>query len=275
MAALIVPLVLATTSLTAAATKPSAWIDEPLPGAVLEPGQIQVTVHAADPGGIASVRFLVDGNDAATVEGPAGDLVTVQWTWVASEPGQHLITVLAAAIGGTTSDPASVAVTIEGPPVAPPPPTPTVVPTLAPTPVPTVPPTPKPTPKPTPPKPTAVPTPAPTPAPCTPPPPDALNPPDFFLAQASSNPSTNPPTFTWAYRTPPACAPSGFRVSIVDSPSTGYSVGSGVLPASAGSWTPAAALPASGCPAYKWTFDVLRSDGSVGQTVTRSLAACP
>ncbi len=257
IAALMVSVALASTSLAAAATKPSAWIDEPLPGAVLELGQIRVTVHAADRGGIANVRFLVDGNDAATIAAPEGDLVTVPWMWASPTPGQHMITILAAASGGSTSDPASVAVTIEGPPVASPSPVPT--PTLAPTPIPTPKPTPRPTAKP-------------TPAPCTPPMPDRLNPTDFFLVQASAN----PPTVRWAYGTPPACAPSGFRVSIVDSPSTGYSVTSGVLPATAESWTPPAALPITpSCLNYQWTFDVLRSDGSVGQTVSRTLAACP
>jgi hypothetical protein len=244
----------------AAGEAPTVWIDRPLPGARVPFGPAPVTVHTA--GAAVTVRFLVDGVATGTVAAPPGDLVTVSWSWMPTRGGQHLLTVVADGAAGAASDPVSVGVTFGEPPH------PSPTPTASPSPSPTAR-TPEPTlshtatPKPT------------QPSSCTPPLPDALNPPDFFLARASSDPPTNPPTFTWAYRTPPSCAPAGFRVTIVDSPSSGYRVTSGTLAAAARSWTPTTALATgASCVTYKWTFVVLRPDRSVGQRVRRSLAAC-
>jgi len=293
----------------AGALRPSVWIDQPLPGALLPFGSTAVTVHAADPSGIASVRFLVDGDEAGEVSAASGDLVTVAWTWVPTSAGPHLLTVLAVADGGGVPDPVSAGVSFTDGRVAPPTAEPTTTPgptstasstatptapsaTAKPTPTPKLTPRPTATPKPTPtpkltprptatpkptptatpkPTPTSTPKPTPTPAPCAPPMPDALNPPDGYQAL----PADNPPTFTWAYRVSPSCAPGGFKISIVDGAST-YSVSSGNLSSSTRSWTPRAALPyGRSCTRYLWTFDVLRSDKTAAHSVTRSVNACP
>jgi hypothetical protein len=242
LAALVTTLLTSSTSALAAGA-PSVWIDQPLPGATLPFSATAVVIHAADPGGIASVRLLVDGVAVGSVSAPPGDLVTVSWTWAPAGPGLHLLTAVAEGAGGTPSDPQSVAVTFAAPAES-----------------------------------TPTPGPSPTATACTPPLPTVLNPPDFFLATATSDPPTNPPTFRWAYRTAPSCAPGGFRVTVVQSPSGDYSVKSGKLSPTTDTWTPPEALPAGAtcgsAISYTWTFRVLRSDGTVAQTVTRTMVAC-
>ncbi|NJD29066.1 MAG: hypothetical protein FIA92_12320, partial [Chloroflexi bacterium] len=111
-------------ALVAGATKPVAWIDQPLPGSVLPLGPTSVTIHAASDVGIAKVRLLGDGIPVGELPAPPGDLVTLDWTWVPPAPGIHLLTVVADGTDGSPSDPVSVAVTFlegDGPaPTAPP-----------------------------------------------------------------------------------------------------------------------------------------------------------
>jgi hypothetical protein len=247
-------------AMRSAAARPSVWIDQPLPGAELPGGPAAVTVHAAAPAGIATVHLFVDGQPAADLPAPAGALVTVTWTWPSAVPGRHLLTALADGIGGGASEPASVGVNVAGAaePTAAPAATATM-PAAGPTIAPTA-------------SPRRSPTPRPSPTLCTPPLPDTITPASFYLVQGA----TNPPTFEWAYRTTPGCVPAGFRVTIVDSPATGYSVSSGTLAGSARAWTPPAPLPVGrACASFAWTLQVLRANGSVAQSVSRSLAACP
>jgi hypothetical protein len=273
-----------TDALAVAASPTKAWIDQPLPGAVLVFGPTPVTVHAASDSGIAKVRFLVDGNPTATVPAPGGDLVTVTWTWVPVSAGEHLLTAVADAVDGIPSDPVSVAVTFVGrdelPPSAPPlatgtpgsspgasggattapGATPTAGPTggqSTPTPLPTSTsgatpaptrtpgPTAAPTLAPTPP-PTAAPTPTPTstPVPCTPPAPDLLFPSDG----AALNEAT--PTFEWAYFDGTLCPPSSFRVDISESRTFDTIAMQGIVAGDQFYWTSDPGLIA--CVTYSW-----------------------
>ena len=109
-AALLTALV-ASTAIVLAVTGTKAWIDQPLPGSVAAFGPTPVTVHAASDVGVATIRFLVDGVPAEEVAAPTGDLVAVAWTWQPPSLGLHLLTVVARATDGSSSDPVSVAVT--------------------------------------------------------------------------------------------------------------------------------------------------------------------
>ena len=67
-----------------------AWIDQPLPGAVLVFGPTPVTVHAASDSGIAKVRLPRRRQPDRRAPATGGDLVMVVWTWTPATPGQHL-----------------------------------------------------------------------------------------------------------------------------------------------------------------------------------------
>jgi hypothetical protein len=294
---------LAATSLVSAATKPRVWIDQPLPGATLPLGITAVTVHAADPGGIAKLRFLVDGTPADEVGAPGGDLVAVPWIWTPGSAGEHLLTVVAQAAGGAYSDPVSVGVTFvagAGPAVSPSPaasastgPTPTAS-TVAPptstpkpsatprastTPKPSV--TPRPTPAPTP-TPTAAPTPrltpTPAPTPCTPAAPILTGPANG--ASISTRVGGNPPTFGWAYRPVPACPASSFEIRVSTQVDLTAPLYDQVLSGAGGpawTWVPGAALPyGRACTRYYWAVTALAADRSPGgTTAVWYLDICP
>jgi len=235
-ALLLATLLLASTasvSLVGAATKSKAWIDQPLPGAILPFGPTAVTLHAASPVGISQVRVLVDGVPETNLPAPTGELVTLDWTWQPPGPGLHLLTVVADATDGLVSDPASVAVTFVAredlPPTPPPPETPppasptasgapTSSPgTASPGPTPTPPrptPTPAPTPAPTP-IPAPTPTPAPTPPPCIPDAPTLDFPTDFVILEPYAA-----VTFLWFYSPDPTCLAS--QLLVIDVPAHLY-----------------------------------------------------
>lgn len=98
-------------SLVAGATPVGAWIDQPVPGAILAFAPTPVTIHAASPGGISKVRLLADGLPVAEVSAPSGDLVTIEWTWVPVAMGEHLLTAIAVGVDGAFSEPTSAGVT--------------------------------------------------------------------------------------------------------------------------------------------------------------------
>jgi hypothetical protein len=291
------------------ATKPKAWIDQPLPGSMLPLGPTPVLVHLASDSGIGTVRFLIDGIPAATTGAPAGDLVVVEWSWQPVEVGQHLLTVVAESTEGMAADPVSVGVTFmegglptetagPGPSPstgasAPPPPTdtgasptptlrttsaPTVTPTASPTqkatatPRPTPTPTPRPTPTPTP-RPTPTPTPRPTPTPCSPPAPTLDGPADGAHVDAASL------VFTWFYRPAPSCAPTRFRIRINDA--DGNTVLSRTVPGDEFSYHYETSLGVlQGCVPYSWRVLGLDTEGQAGpssseRTFSLVARACP
>ena len=260
-----------------AAAKVKVWIDQPLPGAVLALAPAPVTVHAAADAGVFSVRFLVDGLPADQLASPAGDLVTVEWTWVPPGIGQHLLTVIALASDGSSSDPVSVGVTfVDAEDVArTPPPSESIAPTAttpgatAPpgaTTTPTEPATPKPaaTPRvtlqptrpPQTPHPTPPPTPQVTPA-CTP------EPPTLSYPDSDAELQEPTPTLEWLYlEIPIDCLPSGFRIQISTARDFSAIVMTGQAPSTQWYWTTDPGLAT--CVDYYWRVRALAEDGHAG-----------
>lgn len=128
------------------------WIDGPLVGSVLEPGEVTVTAHATAEDRIDHLVLLVDGTEVADSDAldRSGKLVHATFTWTATE-GEHVLVVeqedgaarsaervlfVGDDATGTPSRPSAT-------------PTPTPTPTPSPTPTPTPSPTPTPTPTPT------------------------------------------------------------------------------------------------------------------------------
>jgi hypothetical protein len=297
VSAAIVVMSAALAAAVAAAGKPRAWIDQPLPGAILALGPTPVTVHAADDGGIASVRISVDGQPASELPAAGGDLVTVQWSWAAASLGTHLLTVVAVNAAGTPSDPVSVAVTFVArddlPPTPPPTPStePLPTPTLVATPGPTPPPgatpsptptptrTPSPTPSPTPtPTPTPSPTPSPTPTPCPVPAPVNDAPPDGETYYDSVAPE-----YSWTWSGNQACITNMVLVLDLDQQVNDYDPDwhlEFVLSPSARSYQPDVVLvpdPSewNGCGFYFWHVEARLADESSEWSAPSQIRVCP
>ena len=213
-----------------------AWIDDPLDGAMVALGPVEVVAHAYDPARLAKVTLMVDGT--VVVENPLDDtgvLAYATWTWTPEAEGVYVLEAFGTGRNGTiglagravvtvgqrslatsttttvpdsttTTLPESTTTTILAGTT-----TTTVTVTTRPTPTTTPPSTTTPTSPPT----TTPPTTAPTttvPGPCTPPPPILLSPtdgasfigPDQLIALDWS-----------AWRGPtPSCQPSGFYVEL-------------------------------------------------------------
>jgi hypothetical protein len=219
-----------------------------------------MTVDVPDPAPLVSAEFSWEPVDpgiyALWVRGrstdgswgpPALALVTVDATEASPSAS-------ASESASSTSDPSASAAPTAGATVPPRvTPRPTAGATARPTPAPTPRVTPVPTPRPTP-----VPTPRPTPVPCTPPAPLLTAPADGALIR---DPALNPPTFRWAYRDPPSCAPSGFRIQVFLGPDLGQLVHDVTLPV-VYAWSPPSDL--ADCATYSWRVAARRSDGALG-----------
>lgn len=155
---------------------PSTWVDQPLDGGRLPLGPEEVTAHASDAGGVASLEFYVEGT--LLVRAPAGGGVLEHATvgWTPSRPGVYTLSVKARDSQGNIG-PEAIAVVTVGEVVSPSPPIPSVGPASSPMPPTTTPVPPTMTPIPptmTPLPPTVTPlpptfTPPPPPSPTTPP----------------------------------------------------------------------------------------------------------
>jgi len=251
-----------------------AWIDRPLAGSTHPLAEVIITVHATDPAGVEAIHLWV-GDEMVHTAAPQATpvLASAEYAWTPPAAGSYLLMVRGVGVSGDWSQPASVIVTIDGDleptstpepsasasayaslaPGATPPPgsSPTSRPTSGPTPRETPRTTPAPTPRPTPvptptPRPTPTPTPRPTVPPCAPAPPLPLSPANGTVIR---DPSLNPPTFEWAYRTPPACTPTGYRVQVFDDPDLAHLVLDVTLGAVT-SWRPGA--PLADCTTYYW-----------------------
>lgn len=125
-------------SQTASVTKPTVAIGSPPHGAEFRVGQeVLVQVNASDARGIARIELWVDNVLVTTAQPPTPQSqfsTVLQWM---AAPGTHILAVKAVNSAGTTSDPASVAISV----LAPITPTQVLVPpTALPTKPPTVPP---------------------------------------------------------------------------------------------------------------------------------------
>jgi len=132
---------------------PTTWLDQPLDGAKLPLGPQEVTAHASDADGVASLEFYVD--DTLLVRAPAGGGILEHTTvgWNPTVPGVYAVRAWATDSQGNTGPEARASVTVgelagsptplptvqpttpEGPTVTPPTETPTATGTATTTPV--------------------------------------------------------------------------------------------------------------------------------------------
>jgi hypothetical protein len=98
---------------------PRAWIDEPLPGAVLPPGEaVDVVTHATDEDGVALVTLLVDGEEHETATAGGASLVTVELEWLPPGEGTFVLEVVGEDASGQRGEPGQATVTIGAAPEA-------------------------------------------------------------------------------------------------------------------------------------------------------------
>jgi hypothetical protein len=91
---------------------PAAWVDQPLDGAKLPLGPQEITAHASDADGVASLEFYVDGT--LLVRSPAGGGVLEHATagWSPSTAGVYTVSVTATDSQGNVSAEARAVVTV-------------------------------------------------------------------------------------------------------------------------------------------------------------------
>jgi hypothetical protein len=166
---------------------PATWLDQPLDGARLTLGPQEVTAHASDPDGVASLEFYVDGT--LLVSSPSGGGVLEHSTvgWNPSRPGVYTVSTRATDGQGNVGAAAKAVVTV-GEVASPSSPVPSVGPASSPMPpaATALPPTATslpPTTTPVPPTTTPIPpTQTPVPPTSTPPPPSPTPPPPSIVA---------------------------------------------------------------------------------------------
>jgi hypothetical protein len=169
---------------------PAAWVDQPLDGAKLPLGPQEITAHASDADGVASLEFYVDGT--LLVRSPAGGGVLEHATagWSPSTAGVYTVGVMATDSQGNVGAEAKAVVTV-GLQVSPSLPTSSPEPTSSPVvPVPTA--TTPPPPSITSIAPTMTPAPptsTPVPPTSTPPPPSPTTPPPPTIVSFQANPA--------------------------------------------------------------------------------------
>lgn len=77
-----------------ALAEPRAWIDEPLDGATLAPGEeIMIVAHATDPDGVDLVTLRIDGKPVEARTGGGHPLTTVEFEWVPPTAGEYALEV--------------------------------------------------------------------------------------------------------------------------------------------------------------------------------------
>ena len=93
------------------------WLDAPLPGGVVNPGEeVYIQTHAYSRSGVAQIELFVDGA-SFSLESPGqsgADFVDLTQTWVANTPGMHSIKVVAYSTAGAVSNPALVMIRVAG-----------------------------------------------------------------------------------------------------------------------------------------------------------------
>ena len=107
---------LLTTSISVIPSPARAWIDDPLPGAVLDVGSVEIVAHAFDPAGVATVVISVDGDPIAEVSpaAPGDRFVIVRTQWDPPGPGTYLLRAQGRSTGGDAGAAASAVIEIEG-----------------------------------------------------------------------------------------------------------------------------------------------------------------
>ncbi len=107
---------LLTASVAVAPDSARVWIDDPLPGNVLELGPVGIVAHAFDPVGVAAVAISVDGQVIAEVAPSAyGDrFVIVRMQWDPPGPGTYLLQAQGRSTDGGLGPVTSAVIEIEG-----------------------------------------------------------------------------------------------------------------------------------------------------------------
>lgn len=94
---------------------PQSWFDAPLDNSILPMGAVQVTSHAADPGGLKQMELSVNGAVVDTSPSSTSDhLVTFNQTWTPSGPGNYTLKVRAQNSNGDWGGYTSEQVTVSG-----------------------------------------------------------------------------------------------------------------------------------------------------------------
>ena len=98
------------------ASGPQSWFDAPLDNSILPMGAIQVTSHAADPGGLSHMELSVNGAvvDTSPSSNTGDKLVTFNQTWTPPGPGNYTLQVRAQNSNGDWGGYASEQVTVSG-----------------------------------------------------------------------------------------------------------------------------------------------------------------
>ena len=166
---------------------PTAWLDQPLDGARLPLAPQEVTAHASDADGVASLEFYVDGTILVSAPSGGGVLEHATVGWNPGRPGVYTVSAKATDSQGNVGAEATAVVTV-GEVVSPSPTVPSAGPASSPMP-PTVTPLP-PTMTPIPSTSTPIPpTNTPVPPTSTPPPPSPTSPPRTTIVSFAANPS--------------------------------------------------------------------------------------
>ena len=92
-------------------TPPAVTLTEPLPGTVA--GEIPLTADASDAGGVAGVRFLIDGVPLSDED--VASPYSIAWNSVSAANGMHTIAARARDAAGNEAQSAAVAVTVANP----------------------------------------------------------------------------------------------------------------------------------------------------------------
>jgi hypothetical protein len=93
------------------------WIDAPLPGGRVAPGEeVIVQSHAFSKSGIAEIELSVDGEPFSRgIPLPVGgDRVMHSQSWIATSPGMHRLQVAAFNVAGEASNPQLVMIEVVG-----------------------------------------------------------------------------------------------------------------------------------------------------------------
>jgi hypothetical protein len=102
---------------TSIAGEPRTWIDVPVNGLEVQPGQpVQIEGHAAHTAGVDHIEFWFDGELQMTQDDPSteGNLAYFVQAWTPPSPGDHTIQVVAIGADGSGSQPDSVRIRVGG-----------------------------------------------------------------------------------------------------------------------------------------------------------------
>jgi hypothetical protein len=95
---------------------PQSWFDAPLDNSILPMSAVQVTSHAADPGGLSQMELSVNGAvvDTSPSSNTSDNLVTFNQTWTPPRPGNYTLQIRAQNSNGDWGGYASEQVTVSG-----------------------------------------------------------------------------------------------------------------------------------------------------------------